>query len=56
MRAVTVKKITPNTQPVGFEAVVTACHNLSASGAFFKLAERGGFEPAAHFFVAVFRL
>ena len=44
-RAVTDKKITPDAQPIDFQAVVPACHNLSASGAFVKMAERGGFGP-----------
>ena len=44
-RAVTAEKKTPNAQPVVFQAVDTACHNLSASGAFGEMAERGGFGP-----------
>jgi len=44
-RAVTGKKITPDAQPIDFQAFVPACHNLSASGVFGEMAERGGFEP-----------
>ena len=44
-RAVTGEKKTPDAQLVDFQAVVPACHNLSASGAFAKMAERGGFGP-----------
>ncbi len=44
-RAVTAEKKTPNTQHVDFQTVDTACHNLSASGAFSEMAERGGFGP-----------
>ncbi len=44
-RAVTAEKKTPDAQPVVFQAVDTACHNLSASGAFRGMAERGGFGP-----------
>ena len=44
-RAVTAEKKTPDAQLVDFQAVVPACHNLSASGAFREMAERGGFGP-----------
>ena len=53
-RAVTAEKKTPDAQLVDFQAVVPACHNLSASGAFRGMAERGGFEPNAIFLTCFF--
>ena len=44
-QAVTAEKKTPDAQPVDFQAFDPACHNLSASGAFGEMAERGGFGP-----------
>ena len=43
--SVTGENKTPDAQPVGSQAVVSACHNLSASGALSPMVLGGGLEP-----------
>ena len=44
-RAVAIRNIKLDAQPVDFQAVVGVCRNMSASGKKPEMAERGGFEP-----------